>query len=115
MRKRVKHIPMLIFSDCGPAAVLTNGYFVTPTGTSYGAVAHYACNVNYGLVGDASVECLSIGSWEPIPECFIGNSQPSYSLDQYRSTCQVSINGVSLTSQSRLLLYSFIYRSRRCN
>ena len=64
---------IFVISDCSTPLEIEHGHFTTPTGTLYGALAVYSCDVNYGLVGLEYVPCLPTGLWDTPPLCSQGN------------------------------------------
>ena len=63
---------LFAISDCRAPLEIEHGHFTTPTGTLYGALAVYSCDVNYGLVGLEYVPCLPTGLWDTPPLCSQG-------------------------------------------
>ena len=66
------HVAPSSVRDCGTPPTIDNATPTTPTGTTFGATAVYACNENYELE-DPSVDtltCGTTGTWDgPRPTC----------------------------------------------
>lgn len=67
-----------LFSDCGtPGILLTNGFVVTSTGTTYLQEAVYSCNEGYIMEGSNTRVCQYDGSWNgTTPSCNVIDCGP---------------------------------------
>lgn len=56
--------------DCGALTNPSNGSVTTPSGTTFGEIATYACNPMYTLTGTATRTCQADGQWSGVaPTC----------------------------------------------
>ena len=55
------------FSDCGPLTSPLYGTVNTGSGTTFGEVAKYFCNIGYNLIGDSERLCDADGLWDRNP------------------------------------------------
>lgn len=55
--------------DCGQLNI-ANGQIMTPTGTTFEAIATYSCATGHNLNGAMTSTCSSSGEWTPMaPTC----------------------------------------------
>ena len=80
-------MPGLPISDCGALASPADGSVITPTGTEFGDIATYSCNMGYNLNGVETVTCQADATWTQTPPiCDIVGKRTLNVLTLYHTT-----------------------------
>jgi len=93
--------PTCVKVECSSSIDISNGFYTSNLSSyAFGSVLQFRCDVGYNLVGDAALECLSIGRWNAtLPTCMpvdCGNiSTPIDALVNYS-------NGTTFQSQTHI-------------
>ena len=60
---------ILAVVDCGNLTDPANGQVTHTTGTTFGQIATYSCNIGYNLVGNSTGVCQDTGEWSGNATC----------------------------------------------
>ena len=64
------YILLSIVVDCGNLTSPANGQVDLTSGTTFGQIVTYSCNIGYNLVGDSTRTCQATGVWSgSAPTC----------------------------------------------